>query len=83
MKDWIKHGNHVGIFLALLFVICFAWFWLHPVHQQLHAQILELTYYGYSGMNFPSFVLGIIQSYIWGYIGVGLWRLTCCRCKGS
>ncbi len=75
MKCWIKQGNRVGIFLALLFIFCFAWFWLRPIHQQLHTEFLELAYFGFNGMNFPSFILGIIQSYVWGYIGVGLWCL--------
>ena len=78
MNKWIKQGNRVGIFLALLFVMCFAWYWLHPVHQELHMQILELSFFGYSGMNSVSFISGLIQSYIWGYIGTGLWYLSAC-----
>ncbi|NGX28177.1 MAG: hypothetical protein K940chlam1_00352 [Candidatus Anoxychlamydiales bacterium] len=79
MKNWIKQGNHVGIFLALLFIICFVWFWIRPVNQTLHMQLLEIFFYGFRGMNFGSFILGLIQSYIWGYIGVILWHWTC-RC---
>jgi len=48
----------------------------------LHMQLLELSFYGYDGMNVKSFIFGLIQSYIWGYIGVGLWCLSsaCCGC---
>ncbi len=87
MKDWGKRGNRVGIFLALLFIVCFVWFWIRPVHQGLHLQMLQLWFFGYDGMNVFSFVLGLVQSYLWGYIGVGLWCLaslgctSCCKKK--
>lgn len=77
MKSWLKYGNHLGIFIAFLFIICFVWFWIRPVHQVLHLQLLELAFFGYKSMNFPSFILGLIQSYIWGYIAVALWFLSC------
>ena len=83
MKSWFKNGNRVGIFLVYLFIVCFAWYWLKPVNKELHTQIFELGFFGFSGMNFPSFILGIIQSYVWGYIGAGLWCLSCCCKKES
>lgn len=80
MKNCFQYGNHVGVFLALLFILCFVWYWLLPVHQELHLQLLELSFFGYNGMNVTSFILGLVQSYIWGYIGVALWRLAgCCQ----
>ena len=84
MKEWLRIGNKVGIFLALLFIVCFVWYWVHPVHQELHMQLLELSFFGYEGMNVSSFILGLVQSYIWGYIGVALWQstYTCCWCCG-
>ena len=78
MKDCFKLGNHVGIFLTLLFVLCFFWYWIHPVQQQLHLQVLESVFFGYDGMNIGSFILGLIQSYIWGYILSALWCLSGC-----
>lgn len=85
MKYCVKHGNHVGVFLALLFIIAFAWYWIHPVHQDRHLQMLESIFFWFEGMNFLSFISGLIQSYIWGYIFAGLWCLAgycsagCCR----
>ena len=83
MKCWLKLGNRVGIFLGLLFIVCFAWYWLRPVNQELHMDLFELLFYGFSGMNFPGFILGIIQSYVWGYIGAALWCISSCcgKCK--
>ena len=88
MKDWVKHSNHLGIFFAFLFIICFFWYWIHPVQQAYHQQSLELWFYGYTGVNVVSFFLGIVQSFIWGYVFVGLWNLAggfkcgkCCKRK--
>ena len=88
MKEWLKYGNKVGVFLALLFIACFVWYWVQPVHQELHMQRLELSFFGYQGMNSGSFIFGLVQSYIWGYIGVALWHVAnyccsyCCSCCG-
>jgi len=76
MNDFIKHAHKVGIFLALLFVFCFVWYWVRPVHQGLHIQLLELSFFGYSGMNVFSFFAGLVQIYLWGYVGVGVWYLA-------
>lgn len=81
MKKLINFGNQIGFFFILLFVLCFAWFWLHPVHQELHKQLLELAFYGYKGMDLTSFIFGVIQSYVWGYVGVAIWCLSSCCTK--
>ena len=78
-----KCANRVGLFLAILFVICFLWYFVNPVEQTAHLQILKMSYLGFSGMNFTSFVLGLIQTYIWAYIGVGIWQLVGCCIKAK
>lgn len=80
MNDYLKKGNRLGLFLAILFVLCFAWNWINPVEQELHTSFLRLVFFGYDGANLGSFVFGLIQSYVWGYVFVGLWHLvgTCC-----
>jgi hypothetical protein len=87
MKPWLKNSNKIGIFLVLLFIICFSWYWIRPVHQNLQMQILEYGFFGFKGMNFLSFIFGLIQSYIWGYIIVTLWFISsgfCCKkCKSK
>lgn len=84
MKSFLKHGNHIGIFLALIYIIAFAWYWVHPVQQQLNMQSFELSFFGFTGINGASFFKGLIQTYIWGYILVALWNLStyitnCCK----
>jgi len=81
---FFRCSNSVGLFLASLFVVCFAWYFVHPVEQTMHVQMFRLSYIGFSGMNALSFVLGLIQTFIWGYVGVGLWMLVgCCLKKGT
>lgn len=76
-----RAANHVGLFLVVLFVICFSWYFIRPVEQDLHFRLLKLSFFGYDGMNLMSFILGAIQSYIWGYIFVGICYLTGCSHK--
>ncbi|MBT3948861.1 hypothetical protein HOF40_02120 [Candidatus Parcubacteria bacterium] len=77
-------ANHIGFFFVLLFVVCFAWYFIHPVEQEMHLAMFRMSFFGFSGMNFVSFVLGAIQVYVWGYILVGLgylMSLVCGCCK--
>jgi hypothetical protein len=71
-------ANQFGLFLVILFVICFFWFYIRPVEQDLHLRLLRLSFFGFNDMGVLSFILGAIQSYIWGYIGVGIWCLAGC-----
>ncbi|MBS0621505.1 MAG: hypothetical protein JSR80_00900 [Verrucomicrobia bacterium] len=87
MKGYLRHANHLGIFLAILFILCFAWQWIHPASSQAGLHLFESFFFGYTGKNILSFILGLIESYIWGYIFFGLYCLSCrcaaccCHCK--
>ena len=72
--DCLKQANRLGLFLVSLFIICFIWFYVRSVEPVLHAQLFKLTFFGHSGMNAVSFVTGAIQSYVWGYIFIGIWK---------
>lgn len=76
MKGFVKHSNHLGVFLALVFIGCFLWYWIHPVQQDFHLKFLQSAFFGYTDMNITSFILGLIQSYIYGYIFTALWDLS-------
>ncbi|MDP3995756.1 MAG: hypothetical protein Q8P74_00715 [bacterium] len=73
--NYFKLANSVGLFLAALFVVCFVWYYIRPIEQELHSGLFRLVFFGFNGMNFSSFIAGIIQSYLWAYIGVGIWKL--------
>lgn len=82
--NYWKGANRLGLFLVILFIICFVWYYLRPVEQELHLKLLKMIYFGFSEMNLTSFILGLIQSYIWAYIIVGIWRLAgCCCCRAG
>jgi len=75
-----RRANSIGLFLVILYIICFAWYFIHPVEQLTHVKMLKLAYFGFDGMNTTNFVLGAIQTYVWGYIFVGIFQLVnCCR----
>ena len=52
----LKCGHNVGLFLVVLFVLCFIGYYLRPM-QELHLQLLQLMFFGFSGMNVMSFIL--------------------------
>ncbi len=77
--NWIKQGTKVGVFFVILFIICFGWLYLRGGSFEirvLHNNLLILSFFGFSGLNFSSFVAGVVQSFIWGYVAVALWRLA-------
>lgn len=78
-------GGRVGLFFVILFIVCFVWFYLRAGSdsEPLHNSLLALSFFGWSGMNLVSFILGLIQSFIWGYLAVALWRLSGIFFKGS
>lgn len=85
-KNYWQVGTRVGLFFAILFIVCFAWFYIRVGSselKQLHDSLFALSFFGWSGMNFVSFILGLMQSFVWGYIAVALWNLTGIFSKGS
>lgn len=78
-KNFWKQGSRIGVFFVILFVICFAWFYVRnggPELKELHSSLFALSFFGWSGMNIVSFLLGIAQSFIWGFVLVILWDLS-------
>lgn len=69
-------AHKFGLGLAVLFVICFLWYFINPVEQELHLSLLKLSYIGFSGMDALSFILGLVQTYIWGYIVVAAFKVA-------
>jgi len=73
---YLKQSNKIGIFIALFFVLCFLWFFINPAARELHRELFRLSFIGFQEMNFVGFILGLVQSYIWGYIAVAIWKLA-------
>jgi hypothetical protein len=74
-RAYLKIANRIGIFLVMLFVICFLWYYIRPVEQELHLKLFRLAYFGFEDMSLSGFILGAIQTYIWAYIAVAIYCL--------
>lgn len=72
-----RSAHRLGLFFVIWFAICFAWYYLHPVEQDLHMRMFMLSFFRFTGMNAMSFVSGVIQSYLWGHIAIITWVLVC------
>lgn len=75
-NSYLKNSIAIAIFLVFLFIICFVWFYIQPVENELHQDLLRLTYLGWSGMNLFSFFLGVIQSFLWGFVFTAVWNMS-------
>ncbi len=81
--NYWKCANSIGLFLVILFAICFFWYFMRPIEQDLHLRLFKMAFLGFNNMNPLSFIFGAIQTYIWAYIGVGIWYLIGCCYKGE
>lgn len=76
MNDFFKQAHRLGLFFIILFAVCFAWFYIQPEERELHVKLFRLSFLYFSEMNLLGIISGAIQSYLWGYIGVGMWALA-------
>lgn len=69
-KNFAKMGLFFGVLLAILYVLCFFWYFAikAPVLQELHLNLLRLSFIWWNGMDFASFISGLVQAFIWGWI---------------
>lgn len=83
----LKCAHRLGLLFAFLFVLCFTGWWRLGLWdaglKELHADLLRLTFIGFDDFNVKSFLLGLLQSYIWAYVAVILWHLAGCCSMGS
>lgn len=80
----LKKALRFSLFLVALFAVCFFWYWARPAAQDLMLQNMQMSYFWFSGMNVLSFISGAVQTFVWGMIIAGLWKLTvgcCCEKK--
>jgi hypothetical protein len=75
-SGYMQGAHQIGLFLVLLFVLCFVWAFVRGVEADLHLRLFRLSYFGFEEMNAVGFIVGAVQTYIWGYVFVGLWSLS-------
>jgi len=90
MNSFAKQGHKIGLFFVLWTIICFVWFYIQPAERMLHMELLRLSFFYFSGMNWHSMLSALVQAYLWGYIAVATWvvatKISClgvCSCKGK
>lgn len=76
--SYFKCANRIALVGVVLFILCFIWYYIRPVEQDLHLRLFRMAYLGFSGMNAVSFILGAIQTYIWAHVVLGIWQLFVC-----
>jgi hypothetical protein len=84
-NDYWYHANKIGLLFILIFAVFFFWPYFHPQGMLLQSQLMDLSFFAYSGLNWSSFVAGIIQAYFWGYIVIIMWKIVSidsnCNCQ--
>lgn len=60
----------LALFGGIAFIVCFLWAYTigDPALHQLHVDSLRMSFFAFSGINAASFVSGLVQSVILGYI---------------
>lgn len=61
----------LGLFTSISFVICVVFGLITPESIHMH-QFLEIVLPGFTWISAPSFIVGLIESLLWGvYLGLG------------
>lgn len=70
-------GWTLSVLFAVLYVLCFVWYWIRggdSALQEFHLNSLRLAFFGFTGMNAASFIAGLVQAFIWGWIVAVIWK---------
>lgn len=81
-------GWTVSLFFVVLYLICLGWGYLltDPALKTLHEQLLALTFPGFIWLSWGSFFWGLVLSFVYGWIGVGIFvwlQKLCCGDKDT
>ena len=73
-----KTGNVVGVISLVFFLFCMAWGAVlsDPILQELHVNILRITYPGFA-MSFIGAIIGIVEAFIYGWVFGALFAWLC------
>lgn len=80
-KSFGKKGMFFGNIFALLFVLCFFWYYaVGEDFQKLYMDLHRMSFLWFKGMDFASFVSGLVQAYILGWIVALVIKIACMSC---
>ncbi|HBV57814.1 MAG TPA: hypothetical protein DEB73_00895 [Candidatus Magasanikbacteria bacterium] len=83
-KSFGKNGMFFAVLFALLYVLCF--FWYYTISdaglKELYMNMHRMSFMWFSGMNFASFISGLVQVYILGWVVALAIKIAglCCGC---
>ncbi len=85
-KSYSRFALRVGLWFVGIYALCFVWPWIRGLNVELsalHYQMWQIAFFGFTGFNLGSFIVGLMQVFIWGLIAAGLWKLAgfCCGCE--
>lgn len=59
----------IGVLGALFFVICILWYYVLPAElQQLHVDLLRVSLPGFTWLTVGTFILGLVESFVYGFV---------------
>lgn len=69
-KSFGQKGLFWGVLFAIFYVVCFLWYFAigDAGLKELYVNLHRLSFLWFSGMNFASFIFGLAQVFIWGWI---------------
>ena len=72
--DYKHMAVPLGLMFALLYFVFYFWSYTvtEPAVKELHINLLKLVFFWFNGLNGISFLLGLIQSFVWGLIVAAL-----------
>ncbi len=78
----VKMGNVIGIISVAFFLLCMAWGLVltDPALKELHTNILRIVYPGFA-ISSLGVILGIIESFIYGWIFGVLFAWLCNKAR--
>jgi hypothetical protein len=87
-KSFAQRGLFWGALFAIFYVLCFIWYFAikAPALQELYLNLHRLSFVWWNGMDAVSFVSGLVQAFIWGWIVmIAIWAAhqICGCCKGK
>ena len=77
----------IGVLGAIAFVVEYLWQFIlvSDELQAFHLLLLQTYVIGFTGMNVVSFILGLVQWFIWGAVigSLVMWISGMCKCQKS
>ncbi len=70
----VPFSNKLGIFLVILYTLCFFWYFVNPSGQELHLKLFRMMFLGFEEMNAYYYWFGAVQVFVWAWIVGYFWH---------